>query len=387
MKNLQRFAWLCIAILFFAACHSGKSSSTQATSSASLSLNPKNFIDTLGGKVTGLYSLKNREGMQVYITNYGARLVSIIVPDKNNVPTDVIVGFQNVKEYINSPDRFYGATIGRVANRIAKGKFTLNGKTYHLAINNAPNSLHGGEPGYQDVVWDANQLNDSTLQLSYLSKNGEAGYPGNLMIHVTYALGANDALKISYEAKTDKPTVVNLTNHSYFNLNGEGSGNVYNQLLQLNADKITPVDSTLIPTGKLVSVEGTPFDFRQLTAIGKRIQDKNNQLINGKGYDINFVLSNPKQGSLFHAATVIGNKSGIVMNVFTVEPGLQFYSGNFMAGKNILKSGVKDDYRTAFAFETQHFPDSPNHKNFPSIILKPGKEYKTYSIYQFSVQK
>jgi aldose 1-epimerase len=387
MKNLQRFAWLCIAILFFAACHSGKSSSTQATSSASLSLNPKNFIDTIGGKITSLFVLKNHQGMSVSITNYGGRIVSIVVPDKNNVPTDVIVGFQNVKEYINSPDRFYGAIIGRVANRIAKGKFTLNGKTYHLAINNAPNSLHGGEPGYQDVVWDANQLNDSTLQLSYLSKDGEAGYPGNLMIHVTYALRANDALKISYEAKTDKPTVVNLTNHSYFNLNGEGSGTVYNQLLQLNADKITPVDSTLIPTGKLVSVEGTPFDFRQLTAIGKRIQDKNNQLINGKGYDINFVLSNPKQGSLFHAATVIGNKSGIVMNVFTVEPGLQFYSGNFMAGKNILKSGVKDDYRTAFAFETQHFPDSPNHKNFPSIILKPGKEYKTYSIYQFSVQK
>jgi aldose 1-epimerase len=325
--------------------------------------------------------------MNVSITNYGARIVSIVVPDKNNVPTDVILGFKGVREYIKTPDRFYGAIIGRVANRIAKGNFTLDGKSYHLAINNAPNSLHGGNPGYQDVVWDANQLNDSTLQLSYFSKDGEAGYPGNLMIHVTYALDANNALKISYEAQTDKETVVSLTNHAYFNLNGEGKGTIDNELLQLNADRFTPVDSTLIPTGKIVSVAGTPFDFRQLTTIGKRIQDKNDQLINGKGYDLNFVLNKPKTDSLFHAATVIGDKSGIVMDVFTVEPGLQFYSGNFMAGKNILKSGVKDDYRTAFALETQHFPDSPNHKGFPSIVLKPGKDYKTYTTYQFSVKK
>jgi aldose 1-epimerase len=385
MKNFQRFVWFFIAISLFTACHSGKSSSKQATTS--VTLNPNNFIDTIGGKVTGLYALKNHQGMCVSITNYGARLVSIVVPDQNNVPTDVILGFNGVREYIKTPDRYYGAIIGRVANRIAKGKFTLNGKTYHLAINNAPNSLHGGNPGYQDVVWDANQLNDSTLQLSYLSKDGEAGYPGNLMIHVTYALGANNALKISYEAQTDKETVVSLTNHAYFNLNGEGNGTINNELLQLNANQFTPVDSTLIPTGKLVSVAGTPFDFRQLTAIGKRIQDKNDQLINGKGYDLNFVLNNPKPDSLFHAATAIGDKSGIVMDVFTVEPGLQFYSGNFMAGKNILKSGVKDDYRTAFALETQHFPDSPNHKNFPSIVLKPRKTYKTYSIYQFSTKK
>jgi aldose 1-epimerase len=386
MKNFQYFVWLCIAITLFAACKSG-SSSKQATTSTLVSLDKKNFTDTINGKVTSLYVLKNHRGMNVSITNYGARIVSIVVPDKNNVPTDVILGFKGVREYIKTPDRFYGAIIGRVANRIAKGNFTLDGKSYHLAINNAPNSLHGGNPGYQDVVWDANQLNDSTLQLSYFSKDGEAGYPGNLMIHVTYALDANNALKISYEAQTDKETVVSLTNHAYFNLNGEGKGTIDNELLQLNADRFTPVDSTLIPTGKIVSVAGTPFDFRQLTAIGKRIQDKNDQLINGKGYDLNFVLNKPKTDSLFHAATVIGDKSGIMMDVFTVEPGLQFYSGNFMAGKNILKSGVKDDYRTAFALETQHFPDSPNHKGFPSIVLKPGKDYKTYTTYQFSVKK
>lgn len=387
MKNFQRFVWFCATIALFAACNSGSSSSKQAATASLPTLQKKNFTDTIDGKVTSLYVLKNHQGMSASITNYGGRLVSIVVPDKNNAPTDVIVGFQGVKEYINSPSRYYGAIIGRVANRIAKGKFTLDGKTYHLAINNPPNSLHGGEPGYQDVVWDANQLNDSTLQLSYLSKDGEAGYPGNLLIHVTYTIEANNALKISYEAQTNKKTVVNLTNHAYFNLNGEGSGTVYNQLLQINANRYTPVDSTLIPTGKLVSVEGTPFDFRHLTAIGKRIQEQNDQLLYGKGYDMNFVLNNPKHGSLFHAATAIGNKSGIVMDVYTVDPGLQFYSGNFMAGKNSLISGGKDDYRTAFALETQYFPDSPNHKNFPSIVLNPGEKYSSYSLYQFSIKK
>ncbi len=297
------------------------------------------------------------------------------------------MGFPNVKEYTKFPDCFYGATIGRVANRIAKGEFTLDGKTYHLAINNPPNSLHGGEPGYQEVVWDAHQLNDSTLELSYLSKNGQSGYPGNLKIKVTYSLEANDSLKISYEAQTDQKTLCALTNHAYFNLNGVGSGTVYDQLVQINADRITPVDSTLIPTGELESVKGTPFDFLKLTAIGKNINEKNTQLHYCGGYDMNFVLNNPKPGEMFHAATAMGNASGIVMNVYTTEPGLQFYSGNFMAGKHFIAKGVTDDYRTAFTMETQHFPDAPHHKNFPSIVLNPGQTYRSCSIYQFSVTK
>lgn len=387
MKNLKRFAWFFATIALFAACNSGNSSSKKVSSLKPVTLNKKNFIDTVNGQTTSLYFLKNHEGMQVAITNYGARIVSIVVPNKEGVPTDVVVGFPNVKEYMKVKDCFYGATIGRVANRIAKGEFTLDGKTYHLAINNPPNSLHGGEPGYQEIVWDANQIDDSTIQLSYLSKDGQSGYPGNLAIKVTYSLEANDSLKISYEAKTDKETLCALTNHAYFNLNGVGSGNIYDQLVQINADQITPVDSTLIPTGKFDSVKGTPFDFLKLTAIGKRIKEKNTQLHYCGGYDMNFVLNNPKPGRMFHAATAIGNKSGIVMNVYTDEPGLQFYSGNFMAGKHFIEKGVKDDYRTAFTMETQHFPDTPHHKNFPPIVLNPGQTYSSCSIYQFSVTK
>jgi len=387
MKNLKRFVWLLATIALFAACNSGASSSKKVSSLKPVTFNKKNFIDTINNKVTGLYFLENHEGMKVAATSYGARLVSIVVPDKKGVPTDVIVGFPNVREYMNPKDCFYGATIGRVANRIAKGEFTLDGKTYHLAINNPPNSLHGGEPGYQELVWDADKINDSTLQFSYLSKNGQAGYPGNLHIKVTYALRANDSLKISYEATTDQKTLVALTNHAYFNLNGVGSGNIYKQLVQINADKITPVDSTLIPTGKLVSVKGTPYDFLKLTTIGKRIHAKSTQLKYCGGYDMNFVLNNPEPGTMFHAATAVGNKSGIVMNVYTNEPGLQFYSGNFMAGKHFIEKGVKDDYRTAFTMETQHFPDTPHHKNFPPIVLNQGQTYSSCSIYQFSVTK
>ena len=275
----------------------------------------------------------------------------------------------------------------RVANRIAKGEFALDGKTYHLAINNPPNSLHGGEPGYQEVVWDTDQLNDSTIQFSYLSRDGEANYPGNLTIKVIYSLEANDSLKISYEAQTDQKTLCALTNHAYFNLNGVGSGDIYNQKVQINADRITPVDSTLIPTGELESVKGTPFDFLKLTAIGKNINEKNTQLRYCGGYDMNFVLNNPKPGSMFHAATALGDKSGILMNVYTDEPGLQFYSGNFMAGEHFIAQSVTDDYRTAFTLGTQHFPDNPHHKNFPSILLNPGQTYRSCSIYQFSVTK
>lgn len=395
MIKVRIFSVVCL--LTVTACNQGAKeqdaeqkigADTAAVSACVASLNIKNFEDTLDGKSTSLYILKNNAGACAAITNYGGRLVSLVVPDKENKPTDVVVGFKNVQDYVHSSEPYFGALIGRVGNRIAKGKFTLDGKTYNLFINNGPNTLHGGKKGYQDVVWDASQTNDSTLLLKYLSRDGEEGFPGNLNIAVQYTLSASNELKIDYFATTDKKTLVNLTNHAFFNLNGEGSGTINNHLLQINAHRYTPVDATLIPTGQLESVAGTPFDFRQPTAIGKRIDTVNNQqLKNGRGYDHNFVLDSVNSSGLYQAAMATGDQSGIVMKVYTTEPGLQFYGGNFMQGKNTFKNGTKDDFRTAFCLETQHFPDAPNQKKFPSIVLEPGQEYKTSTVYAFSVRK
>jgi aldose 1-epimerase len=344
----------------------------------------KNFEALIDGKRTDLYVLKNHNRMQAAFTNYGGRLVSLVVPDKNGKMTNVVVGFKSVQDYEKSMEPYFGATIGRYGNRIGKGKFSLDGKQYNLSINNGANTLHGGKKGFQSVVWDANQLNDSTIQFSYLSKDAEEGFPGNLNVKVTYSLTANNGLKCEYEATTDKKTVVNLTNHAFFNLNGEGSGTILNHTLEIYADKYTPIDTGFIPLGPIATVKGTPFDFTTPTTIGARINDNNQQLKNGKGYDHNFVLNGRKVNGLNHAATVTGDKSGIVMNVYTEEPGLQFYSGNFMKGKNTFSDGSKDDFRTAFAMETQHYPDSPNEPSYPSTVLKPGDVYKTYSVYDFS---
>jgi len=342
------------------------------------------FEKTVDGKQTHLFVLKNKNGMEAAITNYGGRLVTLLVPDSAGKMIDVSVGMGSVDDYVKSSERYYGATIGRYGNRIAKGHFTLEGKQYTLATNNAPNSLHGGKKGYQDVVWDAKKVNDQTLELTYLSKDMEEGYPGNLKIKVTYSLTDDNGFKCSYEATTDKTTVVNLTNHAYFNLNGEGSGTILNHLVQIKADNYTPVDSTLIPTGKIESVKGTPFDFTTATTIGARIDDANEQLKNGKGYDHNFVLN--KHTMADPIAIVKGDKTGIVMEIYTEEPGMQFYSGNFMQAKNIMKYGDKDDFRSAFAMETQHYPDSPNQPQFPSTVLKPGQVYKTESFYKFKTK-
>jgi aldose 1-epimerase len=350
-----------------------------------IELDSKAFEEQIDGKKTRLYILKNHNGMTAAITNYGGRLVSLLVPDKNDSLTDVVVGFNSAEAYKNATEPYFGATIGRFGNRIANGKFSLDGKPYSLFANNGPNTLHGGKKGFQYVVWDAKQLNDSTLELSYLSKDGEEGFPGNLQVTVTYALTAENAFKCSYQARTDKKTVVNLTNHAFFNLNGEGSGTVNKHILQINADQYTPVDTTLIPTGKITTVEGTPFDFRKPTAIGARLQENNDQLKNGNGYDHNFVLN--KGNGLNLAASVQGDQSGIVMEVYTQEPGLQFYGGNFMQSKNTFKGGSKDDFRTAFCLETQHFPDAPNQPGFPSTVLNPGQTYQTESLYRFSVKK
>lgn len=345
----------------------------------------KNFQTTIDGKQTNLYVLKNGD-MQVAVTNYGARIVSIIVPDKNGNPTDVAVGYDAVQPYSAGSDTYFGAIVGRYGNRIAKGKFKLNGKEYTLATNNGPNSLHGGNKGFSREVWDAQQLNDSTVALTYISKDGEEGYPGNLTAKVTYTVLSNHQLKIIYEATTDKPTVLNLTNHTYFNLNGQGSGTILNHSAMINANRYTPVDSTLIPTGKIEPVKGTPFDFTTSTTIGARVNDTTNQQLKfGHGYDHNFVL-NKSDSSMTKAAEVLGDASGIVMDVYTDQPGLQFYIGNFMDGSHTIKGGKKDNYRTAFCMETQHFPDSPNQPNFPTTVLKPGQVYKTATIYAFSVK-
>lgn len=376
-------------LLLLAACNSStnKPSADSTKTSKTDTFSKTAFDTTINGKKTSLYILKNKNHLQAAFTNYGGRLVSLLVPDKNGKLTDVVVGFKSVTDYKNATEPYFGATIGRYGNRIAKGKFMLDGRQVTLTVNNGVNTLHGGKAGYQYVVFDALQPDEHTLQLSYLSPDMEGGFPGNVMVKVTYTLNDDNELHMDYEATTDKTTVVNLTNHAFFNLNGEGSGTILNHVVQINADKYIPVDSTLIPTGKLALVAGTPFDFNKPAAIGLRITQKNQQLKNGNGYDHNYVLTGAAADKFAHAATVIGDKSGVIMDIYTREPGLQFYSGNFMQGKNTFKGGAKDDFRTAFAMETQHFPDSPNQPSFPSTTLKPGQVYKTSSYYKFSVRK
>lgn len=346
-------------------------------------VDPSNFTGKIDGNKVNLYWIKNKN-IQAAFTNYGGRLVSLLVKNKNNEFVDVVVGFKGVKEYQNSTEPYFGATIGRVGNRIAKGKFSLNGKKYTIPVNNGENVLHGGTKGYQDVVWNAEKTNDQTLVLTYVSPDMEMGFPGNLKVKVTYSVTNDNEVKMEYEATTDKTTVVNLTNHAFFNLNGEGSGTILNHIVQFNANEYTPVDEGLIPTGKIETVIGTPFDFTTPHTIGERIKTNNIQLKNGGGYDHNFVLNKAKGNSMIHIGSITGDLSGVVMDVYTEEPGFQFYSGNFMQSKNTFKSGAKDDYRTAFALETQHFPDAPNQPNFPSITLEPKAVYHTVSVYKFS---
>jgi aldose 1-epimerase len=387
MKNqhhyLKVLLFLLAVTLSFTACNSNVSkhaADSTAVNLTSINMN-SGFNKIIDQKQVHLYTLKNKNGMEALITNFGGRLVSLYVPDKNNKLIDVVQGFSTVEGYQKSTEPYFGATIGRYGNRIAKGKFVLDGKTYTLYLNNGPNTLHGGKKGFQDVMWDAIQPDSSSIELSYLSKDMEEGFPGNLSVKVTYSLTNDNSLKISYQATTDKTTIVNLTNHAFFNLNGENSGTILNHQVQIKADRYTPIDSTFIPTGAIEDVAGTPFDFRKGCSIGSRINAHNEQLRNGKGYDHNFVL-NPHSATTA-VASVIGDKSGIVMEIFTDQPGLQFYSGNFMLGKNTMKGGHKDEYRTAFAMETQHFPDSPNQTGFPSTVLKPSEIYQTTSIYKF----
>ncbi|MBN2163980.1 MAG: galactose mutarotase [Pontiellaceae bacterium] len=334
------------------------------------------------------YTLKNKNGMVVKITNYGAIITSIVVPDREGNMADVALGYDSVDSYINAIDRpYFGAVVGRYGNRIAKGKFTLDGVEYELATNNGENHLHGGNIGFDKVVWTA-EVVENGVKLSYLAKDGEEGYPGNLKLSVTYTLTDDNEIVMHYEATTDKATVVNVTNHTYFNLAGEGSGSINGHLLQINASKTTPVDAGLIPTGELADVTGTPFDFRQPTEIGKGVDADNQQIKYGPGYDHNWVLDRKGDG-MEVAAVLYEPTSGRVLEVITEEPSIQFYGGNFLDGRLVGKSGKAYGYRSGLCLETQHSPDSINHEGeegWPSVILRPGEKYDTTTIYKFSVK-
>jgi aldose 1-epimerase len=342
------------------------------------------FRGVLKGKKTGLYTLKNKNGLVAQVTNYGAILVSIFVPDRQGNLADIVQGYDTIDDYINGNSPYMGAVCGRCANRIAKGKFTLLGKEYTLAVNNGPNHLHGGITGFSKVVWDVTDVSESAVKMEYFSADGDEGYPGNLSVTVKYTLTDANELKINYFATTSKATVVNLAGHSYFNLAGEGSGSVYDHELMINGEFFTPTDGTNIPTGEIVSVKGTPMDFTRPKKIGSEIDKADEQLKFGAGYDHNFVLNN-RSMVMGLAAEAHDPLSGRVLEVFTTQPGVQLYTANWIDGEK-GKGGKKYGRRWAFCLETQHFPDSINVPHFPSTILNPGEEYKHVCIYKFSTK-
>ena len=347
-------------------------------------ISEKPFGKATDGAPVTLYTLRNAKGAEARIMNYGGIVVSLKVPDRHGKLGDVVLGYDKLEDYIKETP-YFGALIGRYGNRIAKGQFTVDGRQYTLATNNYPNALHGGVKGFDKVIWQAMPLNgaDPALKLQYLSHDGEEGYPGNLSVTVYYTLTADNALKVEYTAATDMDTVLNLTQHSYFNLSGKGD--ILSHEVTMPADKFTPVDSTLIPTGELRPVEGTPFDFRKPTTIGARIGQNDEQLKFGKGYDHNWVFDK-RIGDLTRLARVSEPTTGRVLEVFSTEPGLQFYSGNFLDGTLKGKGGWVYQFRNGFCMEPQHYPDSPNHPDFPTVVLKPGQPYRNTIVYKFSVQ-
>jgi aldose 1-epimerase len=382
----KRIVWVGVLVAFlgFWAFPGAAGSKDKAGGKMKASVDKKAFGKTSDGTGVDLYVLTNTQGMKAKVMTYGAILTELDVPDKNGKLGDVVLGFSNLKGYLEGHP-YFGATVGRVANRIAKGKFTLNGREYKLAVNNGPNALHGGKKGFDKVVWKAAPVETEdgvAVKFTYRSPDGEEGYPGNLTATVTYTLTNDNSLRLTYTAKTDKATPVNLSNHSYFNLAGPGSGDILKHEMMLKADKYTPVDDTLIPTGEIKAVKGTPLDFTSPATIGARIDKLKGE---PRGYDHNFVL-NMKGNRLTLAARVREPKTGRVMEMYTTEPGVQFYTGNFLDGKQKGKGGVVYKKHQGFCLEAQHFPDSVHHANFPSVILEPGKTYKQTTVYKFSAK-
>ena len=384
-RTLTVAALLTSALLLLQNCNT---SQLQTESSMTSSITQSNFGQAPDGEDVTLYTLTNKNGVEARITNYGGVVVSLKVPDREGELGDIVLGFDSLSPYTkDSP--YFGALIGRYGNRIAKRKFTLNDEEYTLAQNNGPNHLHGGLQGFDKVVWQAEPVEqDSTvgLTLTYLSPDGEEGYPGNLSVTVQYTLDNDNALHIDYEATTDQATIINLTNHSYFNLTGNPQNDILDHVVMINADRYVPIDSAFIPLGEVAPVAGTPFDFTEPTSVGARINKDHPQLANGLGYDHCWVLNSEGPG-LTLAATVYEPTSGRLMEVLTEEPGVQFYSGNFLDGTLTGKNGVVYDKRHGLCLETEHFPDSPNQPNFPSVVLQPGETYQTQTVYRFSVRE
>ena len=376
MKKLCVWA---VAALLMAAC------TPKAEKATDSGLLQSNFRTEVDGKKTDLYILRNKNNMEVCITNFGGRIVSVMVPDKDGQMRDVVLGFDSIQDYISKPSDF-GASIGRYANRINQGKFTLDGVEYQLPRNNYGHCLHGGPQGFQYRVYDAVQLNPQELQLTYVAKDGEEGFPGNITCKVLMKLTDDNAIDIQYEAETDKPTIVNMTNHSYFNLDGDAGSNA-EHLLTIDADYYTPVDSTFMTTGEIVPVEDTPMDFLTPMPVGERINDFDFvQLKNGNGYDHNWVL-NAKGDINRRAASLKSQKTGIVLDVYTNEPGVQVYAGNFLDGSLTGKKGITYNQRASVCLETQKYPDTPNKPEWPSAVLRPGEKYMSQCIFKFSVDK
>ncbi len=392
MKNLKKVLFGCgLTMAMFTACNSGVQ--PQLTVSG---LDPAKFDTLINEKPVKLYTLKNQNGMEVCITNYGGRIVSLVVPDKDGKPTDVVLGFDNIRQYadtLNSPSD-YGSSVGRYANRIKEGKFILNDSTYQLKKNDGPNSLHGGgNTGWMHQVYEAEQIGDSILKLTLVAEDGENGFPGKVKAVTTYKVTSDNTLDMTWEAETDKPTIINQTNHNYYNLSGDFSQAAYDQVLYVNADNFTPSDKLYIPTGEIKPVEGTPMDFRTPHAVGDSIKSQFDQIQNATGYDHNFCLNTFKDGKgddTQVCASLYSPKTGIFMEMYTNEPGVQVYSGNFQgvgADADIVrKHGIKYPKHVSVCLESQKYPDSPNHKDWVQPVLNPGEKYFSHAAYKFSVK-